>query len=613
MSRAREYARNGVPVRPRFSSGLVNGAIGLVLVAVLALLVVKARRIDADAHGEVVVLLRQLKQVDAEWNVEVLRTKTGLRSHYDALTQPLPLLLSAQDTLQDKAGRLWGGQGTEEAVIRQLLVHSRQLLDQKMELTERFKSHHSILRNSSRYLPTAAAEALAGLDVLAPAAREPVARAVREVLTRALEYLSAPEPLRASRVKDGLDRLRELAGALPAEAVAPVAGFAVHVETTLKQEEASDRLLAALSALPMAASIDDLGDAVARQHATLLAAQRQDRWLLVGYCLLLLLTVLATVAWRLFRLNRDELNRTTAKLKESQMHLVQSAKMAALGQMVAGIAHEINTPLAYVKGTLELIGEQVSPVTELVARGREFAQLMRDPQGREDREQFAREFKLRFRGFEALGREVADQGVLEAMDERLKDGLHGIRQISEIITGLKNFSRLDRATVSEFSVAEGLESTLVLARNLTKHRVEIRRDFRPVPKVQGAPSQINQVFLNLITNAVQAMPANRAEPGIITLRVLMEGRDMVRVEVQDNGSGIPDDVLPRIFDPFFTTKDVGQGSGMGLSLSFKIVQEHGGMILVDSEPGAGTVFSVLLPVRPVQGKSRRSAATLVTA
>ncbi len=612
QDRAKDRVKPGAPVRPKPSSGLVNGAIGLVLVAVLALLVVKARSIDADAHGEVVVLLRQLKQVDAEWNLDVLRTKTGLHSHYDAMNQPLPLLLAAQDTLHDKAGRLWSGQRAEEAVIRQLLTRSRQVLEQKMELTERFKSHHSILRNSSRYLPTAAAEVLGGLGALAPALREPVARAVREVLTRALEYLSAPESLHAARVKDGLDRLRELAVSLPTTAVAPLAGFAAHVETTLKQEEASDRLLAELSALPMAASIDDLSDAVARQHATLLAAQRQDRWLLIGYCLLLL-AVLAAVAWRLFRLNRDELSRTTAKLKESQMHLVQSAKMAALGQMVAGIAHEINTPLAYVKGTLGLIGEQVSPVTELVARGKGFAQLMRDPQCREDREQFAREFKLRFLGFEALSQEVADQGVLESVDEMLKDGLHGIQQISEIITGLKNFSRLDRATVSEFSVAEGLESTLVLARNLTKNRVEIRRDFRSVPKVQGAPSQINQVFLNLITNAVQAMPAHRTGPNIITLRVVMEGRDMVRVEVQDNGSGIPDDVLPRIFDPFFTTKDVGQGSGMGLSISFKIVQEHGGMILVDSEPGVGTVFSVLLPVRPVQRESRRSAGALVAA
>ena len=135
------------------SSVLVNGAVGLMLVAVLALLVTRARSIDAEAHGDVVALLRQLKQVDAEWNLDVLRTKTGLNSHYDAMTQPLPLLVSVQGALRDKAGRLWSGQRAEQRAVQQLLDRSRQVLDQKMELTERFKSHHSILRNSSRYLP----------------------------------------------------------------------------------------------------------------------------------------------------------------------------------------------------------------------------------------------------------------------------------------------------------------------------------------------------------------------------------------------------------------------------------------------------------------------------
>lgn len=605
-------------IRPRTaghrkaSSILVNGAVGLMLVAVLALLVTRARSIDAEAHGDVVALLRQLKQVDAEWSLDVLRTKTGLNSHYDAMTRPLPLLVSVQGALRHKAGLLWSGQRAEQRVVQQLLARSRQVLDQKMELTERFKSHHSILRNSSRYLPTAADEALAGLDALAPAAREPLARGVREVLTQALVYLSTPESQNATKVNEGLARLRELAGPLPAGVAAPMAGFAAHVATLLKQEEMGDRLLADLSALPMAASIDDLSDVVARQHAMLLAAQGQDRWLLIGYCLLLL-TVLACVAWRLFKINREELNRTTAKLKESQVHLVQSAKMAALGQMVAGIAHEINTPLAYVKGTLELVGEQVAPMAALVTRSRGFTQLLRDPQRRHDREQFNREFSREFRGLETLSRDVAEQGVLDAVEQILKDGLHGIDQISEIITGLKNFSRLDRARMSEFSVCEGLESTLVLARSLMKERVEIRKEFGQVPQVHGSPSQINQVFLNLITNAVQAIPENRVEPGVIILRVLMEGRDMVRVEVQDNGSGIPEHVLPRVFDPFFTTKDVGQGTGMGLSISYKIVQEHGGMILVDTEPGSGTVFSVLLPVRPVQDAAPVRADALVSA
>jgi signal transduction histidine kinase len=123
-----------------------------------------------------------------------------------------------------------------------------------------------------------------------------------------------------------------------------------------------------------------------------------------------------------------------------------------------------------------------------------------------------------------------------------------------------------------------------------------------VPNINGSPSQINQVFLNIITNAVHAMP-ERATANVITLRTAVEDADTVRVEIQDNGVGIPKDVLPKIFDPFFTTKPIGQGTGMGLSISYKIIQAHGGKLLVDTELEVGTVFTILLPIKAVQAKA----------
>jgi signal transduction histidine kinase len=272
--------------------------------------------------------------------------------------------------------------------------------------------------------------------------------------------------------------------------------------------------------------------------------------------------------------------------------MVQTEKMSALGQMVAGIAHEINTPLAYVKGTIDVLAEQLAPVKDLAQRCQQFISAMRQPAQSRDNAAV----KLQLLGVEEISRNLIEAGLLEDMDTLLKDGVHGIDQISEIVINLKNFSRLDRARVTEFSLQEGLNSTLLLARNLLKNTVEIRQEHQDVPKIQCSPSQINQVFLNIISNAAQAM-AERAGKGVITLRTMREGSDMVRVEIQDNGSGIPKDVLPRIFDPFFTTKPIGKGTGMGLSISYKIIQQHGGMILVDSEQGAGTVFSILLPIR----------------
>ena len=197
---------------------------------------------------------------------------------------------------------------------------------------------------------------------------------------------------------------------------------------------------------------------------------------------------------------------------------------------------------------------------------------------------------------------------MDELGTLLKDGLHGIDEISEIVLNLKNFSRLDRAKVTEFSVQDGLESTLLLAKNLLKNSVQIVKEYVAVPKISCSPSQINQVFLNIITNAVHAMPESRKESAVITLRTSREGDDMVRIEIQDNGAGIPKDVLPKIFDPFFTTKEIGKGTGMGLSISYKIIQEHGGKIVVDTEEGMGTVFSILLPVRTVQAPQQANVS-----
>jgi two-component system, NtrC family, sensor kinase len=302
---------------------------------------------------------------------------------------------------------------------------------------------------------------------------------------------------------------------------------------------------------------------------------------------------------RLLGKTNADLQRANARLQDSQAHLVQSERMSALGQLMAGLAHEIDTALIPVRGSVDLLGGPAAPLAALAARSQEFVQMMRDPQRHLDREQFNRDF----RALEAATREVARLGLPDAAGTRLADGRHGVGQIAEIVAGLKDFSPPDGAKASEFSVHDSLESALALARHLLKTRVQVHKEFGEVPTIHGSLSQISQVFLNLLMNAAQAIPEGRIEPGMIVLRTRMDGRHMVRVEIQDNGSGIPEHVLPRIFDPFFTTAEGGQGTGMGLSVSFGIVQEHGGMILVDTELGTGTVFAVLLPVR-----SRRSAA-----
>ena len=587
----------------------------LALIALLAFLIVMTRSVDFDANNEIVAKLRTLKQIDAEWNVDVLRSKTGLNNSYDPVASPLPLIESLAGELQNKSESFWGESAGSSARLQPLLGAYQKAMEQKIALIENFKSQNAILRNSSRFLPVAAADLIESVRASGTVAgsRMQVEESLNTLLTDAMSYALTPEAGLRERIEEGTRGLQQQVQGLPDEVRERADTLVAHVGTVLKQQQNSNRLLGQLAALPVARSIDALSDAHAQEHEKLLVSQQKYGQVLVGYSAFLLL-LLAYIGWRLFQSYRllnvtnTKLNQTNAELKESQVYMVQAEKMSALGQMVAGIAHEINTPLAYVKGTIDVLAEQLAPVRELAQRCQQFTSVLRQPRCERD----SAALNVQLRNVEAISKDLIDAGALEDMNTLLKDGVHGIEQISEIVLNLKNFSRLDRARVSAFSVQEGLNSTLMLARNLLKNSVDVRQEFQNVPKIHCSPSQINQVFLNIISNAAHAM-ADRAEKGVITLRTMLEGDDMVRVEIQDNGGGIPKDVLPKIFDPFFTTKEIGKGTGMGLSISYKIIQQHGGRILVDSEQGAGTVFSILLPIRALEQPAIVSEELLLAA
>jgi len=180
------------------------------------------------------------------------------------------------------------------------------------------------------------------------------------------------------------------------------------------------------------------------------------------------------------------------------------------------------------------------------------------------------------------------------LEQLLNDGLFGIGQISEVVSNLKDFSRLDRSKVADYDLHDGINSAVRIAQQQLRNRV-VRKEFGAIPHVSCAPSQINQVFLNLLSNAAQA---TRDGSGTITIRSALLDAAHVAVEVADNGAGIPADVLPKIFDPFFTTKAVGKGTGLGLAICYKIVENHGGKLEVQSEIGVGTRFVLVLPIKP---------------
>lgn len=270
------------------------------------------------------------------------------------------------------------------------------------------------------------------------------------------------------------------------------------------------------------------------------------------------------------------------------MALVQSEKMASLGQMVAGVAHEINTPLGYVQNNVSIGQELFLQIQTMLAEYESLVDKLLNDQSSEEQITTQMQVVAEMRG------DVNTQEMLGEMHVLMTDSLYGIEQISELVLNLKNFSRMDAAATDVVNVNDCIESALNIGRNVLKNKVEVVKHLGDLPLISCAPSQLNQVFLNLFTNAAQAME----DQGVLTIRSWSD-EEAVNISVADNGKGIPQENLMRIFDPFFTTKPVGEGTGLGLSISHQIIQQHGGEIRADSHVGEGTCFYIKLPVRVV--------------
>jgi len=297
----------------------------------------------------------------------------------------------------------------------------------------------------------------------------------------------------------------------------------------------------------------------------------------------------------------QELSTAYEDLKESQVQLVQAEKMSSLGELVAGISHEINTPLWYLISNSTVLQERMEQVGEFCDIADKMITEVKS--GTEVR-------KAVGRGLTDMQRMLND-GMKEDIDEAkdlINDSIEGLEELTELAQSLKDFSRLDRARQGEFNVNDGLDKTLLIAKNRLKDKVTVHKYYGDVPDIHCSPSQINQVFLNLLTNAADAIE----DSGDVVLRTSVEN-NRVRISVADTGGGITSDVLEKIRDPFFTTKEVGKGTGLGLSIVDQIVSSHGGELLIESESGKGTTVTVVLPVIATEPAEETDAGEANTA
>lgn len=266
--------------------------------------------------------------------------------------------------------------------------------------------------------------------------------------------------------------------------------------------------------------------------------------------------------------------------KHLESRLVQSEKLASIGQLAAGVAHEINNPIGFVLSNVGTLGDYLQSLLSMIS-AHEGAQAAIG----------SAEVVAALNG---LRERLALDQVREDLPDLMRETREGVVRVRQIVQALKDFSRVD--TNKDWQAADlhrGIDSTLNIVGNEVKSKADLVKEYGAIPQIECLPSQINQVVMNLVVNAAQSIGAER---GRITIRTGVDG-DQVWIEVSDTGSGIPKENLSRIFDPFYTTKPVGQGTGLGLSVSYGIVQKHQGRIDVRSEIGRGTTFRVVLPVR----------------
>ncbi|WP_265533416.1 ATP-binding protein [Pseudomonas saponiphila] len=268
--------------------------------------------------------------------------------------------------------------------------------------------------------------------------------------------------------------------------------------------------------------------------------------------------------------------------KQLENQLVQSEKLASLGQLAAGVAHEINNPIGFVASNLGSLGGYLQQIGQMLSAYRQSEEAIAAPEVRKRLQSLRESIDLDF--------------LQEDIPLLIKESREGIGRVEQIVKDLKNFSRVDSDQQWQLAdLQQGIDSTLNIVANEIKYKADLVKDFHELPPIECLPSQLNQVVMNLVVNAAQAIGPER---GTITLRNGVDG-EHVWLEVSDTGCGIDAQHLQKIFDPFFTTKPVGKGTGLGLSLSYGIVKKHGGQISVRSQPGVGSTFRVELPIRQV--------------
>ncbi|GAX37901.1 sensor histidine kinase [Nodularia sp. NIES-3585] len=275
-----------------------------------------------------------------------------------------------------------------------------------------------------------------------------------------------------------------------------------------------------------------------------------------------------------------ELQTILEDLKETQGQLIQTEKMSSLGEMVAGIAHEVNNPVNFINGNIECADEYIQDLLVLINL---YQQEYPEPSW-------------------IIAEKIAEidlNFLTNDLSSLLTSMKMGAQRIREIVLSLRNFSRLDESAIKEVNIHEGIDNTLLILNHRINREIAVIKNYGILPLIECYPAQLNQVFMNILSNAIDVLMGQKSHlEKQITIETLKLDAHYIKIGIKDNGLGIPPEIINKLFNPFFTTKPVGKGTGLGLSISYQIIEKHKGKIEVISQLGQGTEFIILLPIKP---------------
>ncbi|TYK58004.1 DAHL domain-containing protein [Pseudomonas synxantha] len=592
----------------RRASQMLLGLIALLLASTLVFLYLKSSRDQTATYTQSRDLIRQLQQLNAQWDSEVLKARIAITHNYDPLVTPLSDMtriwseLQGRDTYHNPAD-LPSWQASQAAYVA--------AIQEKARLVDQFKSHNAVLRNSLAFLPTAEDDIQAQFNQIDDQGRlqlQSVATDTYDLLLSSLEFAQVTSDERAADILVGLGKLAINKQSLPSEFQAPVDILSNHISLILREQPLVNSLLERIAAVPVAERLDDLTTHLNQDQQTAdLVDHQYHRYLLIFSTLLVvLLLYLAVRLLRSFaeinRVNRalqsanetleQRVERRTQQLKDAQSELLDSARQAGMAEIATNVLHNVGNVLNSVNISAELVSRKLRG-SKALGLGKAM-QLINAHQG--DLGSFFTEDekgKLLPGYLNQLVEAIAVEQ--QGMSDELAQLSKSIDHIKDIVSTQQSYA--GAATLLEpINIGALMDDALRMnAGALSRHHVTVVKEYAQVPQILGDKHRLLLIMVNLISNAKYAMSNLSERQRQITLKVEAQGEDTLKISVKDDGEGIPPENMTRIFTHGFTTRKEGHGFGLH-SCALAAVQMHGQLSAHSDGPGLGAVFTLTIPL-----------------